>query len=105
MTSSSRVVSRYLAASGKQVEGYTVPPRTKIVDAKITGWSGTRKIPKKELDAFHRDIRTIPGAAFSTFKQVVQLDKKYLPQLDTVVAKHGLRIQEVLKPKSAILPE
>ena len=53
MTMAENVARRHLEAKSK--------PR---VDVKITGWGGKRKIPKKDLDAFRKDVRTIPEAGF-----------------------------------------
>lgn len=69
---------------------------TKPVQVKIMGWGGTRKIPKKELVSFAKALKDPSlrgaGVGFSAFKQMVQINPKYLPALEKIVKAQGKRM-------------
>lgn len=83
-----RVASRYAARM------------TKPVHVQITGWGGSRKIPKKELKQFADALKKAPelkgsGLGFAvkmTGGPTVQISPKYLDKLKKVVESQGKRM-------------
>ena len=97
MTLSDKVVARYLQAA-----------KAKRVDVKIVGWKGARKAPKKDIEAFRKDVLTISEAGFMVTYQgpTVQLKDKDLSKLTPILKKHGLRIEgKPSTPKTYIGPQ
>lgn len=73
------------------------------VNVKIVGWKGSRKIPKKDLEAFRKDLKAaVPEAGFEVLLAGgphAQVKESQLPKLETVLKKHGLRKEG--KPEKA----
>ena len=90
--------------AGLELDEYRKDPGSKRMNVKIMGWGGTRKIPKKELQAFRQSISSIPGAGFDFFTQNAQVNKKDLQKLEPILKKHGLRGGSPTPAKSYIGP-
>lgn len=75
-----RVVERYAKSKAR-------------VNVQIRGWKGVRKIPKKDIEAFRKDLRSIREAGLTVLiagGPTVQLKKDDLSKLDPILKKHGL---------------
>jgi len=89
-----------LGSKLRGLAGRVAAKSTKPVRVKIEGWGGERKIPKKELQAFAKALKSAPelkgsGLGFAVLMAGgphVQINPKYLDKLEKVVKSQGRRM-------------